>query len=70
MYMCSRLDRPGVYECQNTARVLNTCLFSWVENEKIISQIIGVCEVCDQNDDSVSKNDKSCRIYNMLLKCF
>ena len=36
--------------------------FQWVENEKIISQIVRISEVCDQNGDRVFKNNKSCHI--------
>ena len=36
----------------------------------IISQIVGIVEVCDQNGDRVSKNDKSYRICIMWLKAF
>ena len=33
-----------------------------------ISQIVGVSAGCDQNDDRVSKNDKSCHICSMRPK--
>ena len=39
-----------------------------VENEKIISQNVGISEVCDQNGVRVSKNNKSCHICSMRLK--
>ena len=39
-----------------------------VENEKIISQIVWASEVFDQNDNRVSRNDKSCHICSMRLK--
>ena len=39
-----------------------------VENEKIISQIVGISEVLGQNADRVSKNDKSCHIFSIRLK--
>ena len=32
---------------------------SQLQNEKIIGQIVGVREVCDQNGDKLSKNDKN-----------
>ena len=35
---------------------------------KIISQIVRVSEVCDQNGDRVSKNHKICHICSMRLK--
>ena len=41
-----------------------------VENEKIISQIVGVSKISDQNGDKVSKNDKSCHICSKRLKRF
>ena len=37
-----------------------------VENEKNISQIVRVCEVCVQNGERVSRNDKSCHICMRL----
>ena len=40
-------------------------LLSKFENEKIISQIVGVSWVCDQNGGRVSKNDKICHICSM-----
>ena len=46
---------------------LRICLLSKVEDEKIISQIVGISED-DQNGDRASKNDKSCRICIMRLK--
>ena len=39
-----------------------------VENEKFISQIVRVTEVCDQNGDRVFKNDKSCNFGSVRLK--
>ena len=30
---------------------------------------MGLEKVCDQNGDRVSKNDKSCHIYGIRLKC-
>ena len=32
-----------------------------LKNEKIISQIVGISKVCDQNGDRVSNNEKSCQ---------
>ena len=34
----------------------------------IISQIVRIGEVCDQNGDRVSKNNKSCHICSMRVK--
>ena len=31
----------------------------WFENEKIISQVVGIGKWCDQNGDRVSKSSKS-----------
>ena len=42
--------------------------FQSVGNEKIISQIVQVNEVCDQNGDKVSKSNKSCHIYSIRQK--
>ena len=42
--------------------------FKKFENEKIISQIVGISWACDQNGDSVSKNGKSCHICSMGIK--
>ena len=39
-----------------------------VENKKIISQIMGIREVCDQSGDRVSRNDKSCHICSMRVQ--
>ena len=39
-------------------------------NDKIISQIFGDSEICDQNGDRVSKSDKSCHIGSVKLKSF
>ena len=39
-----------------------------VENEKNISQIVRVSEVCVQNGERVSRNDKSCHICMRLKK--
>ena len=39
-----------------------------VENEKIISQIVGISKICDQNGDRVSKNYKYSHICSMALK--
>ena len=36
--------------------------FQGFENGKIISQIVGISEDCDQNGDRVSKNNVSCHI--------
>ena len=41
-------------------------LLSKIANEKIISQIVGVSEVCDQNGDKLSKKGKSCIICIIL----
>ena len=38
------------------------------ENDDIISQMVGIGEVCDQNGDRVSRNDKSCHICSDRLK--
>ena len=40
------------------------------KNEKIICQIIGISEVCDQNGDRVSKKNKSYHICIIGLKGF
>ena len=59
--------------CQITSftKVKVAILFYLVENEKNFSQIVGVCEVCDQNGDIVSKNDKSCHIcIKQLIRFF
>ena len=37
------------------------------ENEKIISQSVGIIKCCDQNCARVSKNDKNCHIHSMKL---
>ena len=44
--------------------------FQKVENEKIISQIVGISKICDQNGDGVSKNYKYSHICSMALKRF
>ena len=36
-----------------------------VEDEKIISQIVGLIKRCNQNGDRVPKNNKSCHICIM-----
>ena len=42
----------------------------WFEIEEIISQIVRISWVCDQNGDRVSKNDKSCHICRWDYKGF
>ena len=37
-------------------------------SEKIISQIVGISEGCDQNGERVSETDKICHICSMRLK--
>ena len=39
-----------------------------VENEKIISQIVGISEACDLNGDRVSMKDKSYHICSIRVK--
>ena len=41
--------------------------YQWVENEKIISQIVGISEVCNQNGDRVSQNENNCDICSIRL---
>ena len=48
--------------------VCQSCLLSKIKNEKMISQIVGNGNNCDQNGDRVSKNHKSCHIFSMRLK--
>ena len=36
-------------------------------NEKIICQIVRISEVCDQNGDRVSTNDKICHVCGIRL---
>ena len=43
---------------------------SKLENEDIISQIVGIGWFCNQNGDRVSKANKSCYIWSMRLKRF
>ena len=44
------------------------CFYQLVEIEQIISQIVGVSDVCDQNGDRITNNDKSCRVCSMRRK--
>ena len=36
--------------------------------DNIISQIVQISKVCDQNGDRVSKNSKICHVWSVLLK--
>ena len=47
---------------------MSQSIYQSLENEKIISHIVGISEVCDKNGDRVSKNDKSCYICIMGIK--
>ena len=40
---------------------------SEIDNEEIISQIIGIGKCCEQRGDEVSKYDKSCHICSLIL---
>ena len=48
--------------------LLTNYLFIDNVNEKIIGQIVGFSEVCDQNGDRVSKNEISCRFNSVNLE--
>ena len=39
-----------------------------IENEKIITQFVGTCEICVRYGDRVSNSDWSCHICSMRLK--
>ena len=54
----------------NTSANLWFLYYQRVENEKIISQIVGVSQVCDQNGDRVPKTDKNCHINTRLEGTF
>ena len=43
-------------------------VFQRVENEKIIFQNVEFSEVCDQNGDRLSNNDKICHICSIRQK--
>ena len=59
------------YQTQKT-QTYNTDLFIIKElwEEEIISQIVWIIEVCDQNGDRVSKTNQSCHICMRLKKVF
>ena len=56
------------YTCFNPAVINQGRLVKKLRMKEIVSQIIGISEVCDQSGVRATKSSKSCNIYSLQLK--